>query len=534
MFNWRRKAPSDAPADHDVFSQGVIRDVTDTSRERTASRVRLDFSQQRLRLSIPEVDRSSNNELSPTCGAVASGFVSASMLALEAKLFDDRLYAAVETATQPAKAKLLAALVDTAPIVAAAAGLGGQQIRHSMESERIATEFLADPDRAKPLGFYTSSDELRQIFQQDRLLQEKLDPTTCDALTHALASNVDACEAYDAHVGFVAKLTNPFTGSTLRQGGRHFFPPSISHETELMRRLYGDRPIPEGFSLANELLRQIRDRSIALEPSATSGWYDYQTWALEPFAALERMPEGARLEVNEHYRKQLAEIFKAVLALTRETHVKQLEVLVCGASMRGMSTERLIYVAPSLTVEPVRTYYERRAVGYEFVRTLLESTGLLSLMVTPPFGNRAKQPFDEALAEMIAVFRDAASVAAFELGMAPGSATAAANLHRWLNESETSGKDIRMMVPVFYDVLRKKTKVWAVLGWASRPLTVSFATPPAVVEIKNGERVQFTASHRSLAYPVFAEAYVSRLLDRDEFRAHCDKYKTEASILEHI
>lgn len=534
MFNWRRKKSSDAPADQDVFSQGVIRDVTGTSQESTGSRVRLDFSQQRLRLSIPDAERFSNSELSPTCGTVASGFVSASILALEAKLFDDGLYAAVDLAAQPAKAKLLAALADRAPVVAAAAGLGGQHIRHSVESERIATAFLADPHRSKPLGFYTSSDELRQIFQQDRLLQEKLDPTTCDVLTHALASNVDVCQAYDAHLGLVARLTNPFTEGTLRQGGCHFFPPSVSHEADLVKQLYANQPIPDGFSLANELVRRIRNRSIALEPKGTSGWYDYQTWALEPFAALERTPEGARLEVNERYREQLADVFTAVLALTRETHVKQLEVQRPGASMRGRPTERLLRVAPSLTVEPIKTYYERRALAYEFVWAVLDSAGLLSSMATPAFGRRSKQPFAEALAQIIAVFRDAASVAAFELGMAPASETAASNLHRWLNESGISGEDIRMMVPVFYDVGRNKMKVWAVLGWATRLLSVSFATPPAVVEIENGQRVEFTATHRPLAYPVFVEAYVSHLLDRKEFRAHCDKYKTTAAIVEHL
>ena len=33
---------------------------------------------------------------------------------------------------------------------------------------------------------------------------------------------------------------------------------------------------------------------------------------------------------------------------------------------------------------------------------------------------------------------------------------------------------------------------------------------------------------------VVAETYVSRLLDRDEFRAHCDRYKTAARILENL
>jgi len=37
-----------------------------------------------------------------------------------------------------------------------------------------------------------------------------------------------------------------------------------------------------------------------------------------------------------------------------------------------------------------------------------------------------------------------------------------------------------------------------------------------------------------LAYPVFEEIYVSRLLDRDEFRAHCDRHKTRKAILANL
>jgi hypothetical protein len=34
-----------------------------------------------------------------------------------------------------------------------------------------------------------------------------------------------------------------------------------------------------------------------------------------------------------------------------------------------------------------------------------------------------------------------------------------------------------------------------------------------------------------MATPVFAELYVRRLLDRDEFRAVCDKHRTRQAIL---
>jgi hypothetical protein len=47
-------------------------------------------------------------------------------------------------------------------------------------------------------------------------------------------------------------------------------------------------------------------------------------------------------------------------------------------------------------------------------------------------------------------------------------------------------------------------------------------------------RIDFCPAFKQIAYPVFAEAYVSRLLDRDEFRAHCDRYRTRTRILEHL
>jgi hypothetical protein len=89
-------------------------------------------------------------------------------------------------------------------------------------------------------------------------------------------------------------------------------------------------------------------------------------------------------------------------------------------------------------------------------------------------------------------------------------------------------------VPVFYDIGRGKTKVWAILGWATRVLVVSFEHPPTAQVLKGRVKIRFSAICRQIAYPVFAEAYVSRLLNRDEFRAHCDRYKTRDRILQNL
>jgi hypothetical protein len=193
----------------------------------------------------------------------------------------------------------------------------------------------------------------------------------------------------------------------------------------------------------------------------------------------------------------------------------------------------VIPVAPELTVEPVVTYYRRRARGYAFVREVLESLGPLHAMRRVTAGGPVARPLDDELAETAAIFEGAAAVAGRELGMQAATGSEVERFREWANRRKTDS-DVRMMVPVFYDVGRGQTKVWAILGWATRRLEVSFATPPAVQVITGRPRIDFCPAFKQIAYPVFAEAYVSRLLDRDEFRAHCDRYRTRTRILEHL
>jgi hypothetical protein len=41
-----------------------------------------------------------------------------------------------------------------------------------------------------------------------------------------------------------------------------------------------------------------------------------------------------------------------------------------------------------------------------------------------------------------------------------------------------------MMVPVFFDVQRRKTKVWALLGWRATAVEVAYRVPPTVETIE--------------------------------------------------
>src|SRR5262249_9437431 len=143
-----------------------------------------------------------------------------------------------------------------------------------------------------------------------------------------------------------------------------------------------------------------------------------------------------------------------------------------------------------------------------------------------------------------------------EVGSGKGPEADAGRFQKWVSNlegDEDLGQDARMMVPVFYDLGRRKTKVWLFLGWTSKYLRTYFDTPPRIVHLEGpaapsaatgllgrlfGKRGQpeivFTEAYTELACPVTAEVYVEKILDRDEFRRHCDTYKTQSAILANL
>jgi hypothetical protein len=542
-------------------------------------RVRLDVSRQVLHLDVPS-GWDEPAPLLPRLPADERGFVSAALLMLKAKQFDDGLYAAVELAAQSSagrfagKAKLLAGLADALAgetvgpggdalaLVLGACLLGGVPVRPLVGAESgaevLVEAFLGDEAGSKPLGFYTRSPALVAIFRQDRFLQQELtDPAVVTALAGALERDAQAGDTYAAYLRLVAGLTNPFLGLDVRvplapvnrlpgaaPEARHFIPPSRSHEVDLFQRLYADTPVPDGFNLMDELIRRIRSGEVRLEPNERSGWYDYQTWALEPLVRPESTWESDRLQLGRRYREHLVDLFKGSLALTRETHAKQ-----AGGGRGGYGGPRIrpIYVRPGLTVEPLATCYHRRALGYRFVRTVLEQAfgaeALNGLRWRTADGS-VVAPLGEALAAVESLFRGAYATSCREIGLAHGLPNVGqdeARFSRWADNLAADpdvAQDARMMVPVFYDVGRRKMKVWVFLGWERWPASVTFVSRPCFLSCHrpNGERtepppIEFIGETHALATPVTAEVYVERLLDRNEFRAHCDRHRTRQAIL---
>jgi hypothetical protein len=156
------------------------------------------------------------------------------------------------------------------------------------------------------------------------------------------------------------------------------------------------------------------------------------------------------------------------------------------------------------------------------------------------------------LKEMEALFFGAALIVGNETGCAlqitnrDGSGSGAKKdiefAVRWMNhlsDDPDVSLDNRMMVPVFYDLERAMTKVWVVLGYEEKSLKVGFSSTPQIkVFDSKGKKVDksrldvhYNSQVCYLWYPVFAEIYVRKILDRDEFRKLCDRYATRSEIL---
>jgi hypothetical protein len=209
--------------------------------------------------------------------------------------------------------------------------------------------------------------------------------------------------------------------------------------------------------------------------------------------------------MNARYHDQLGELFKAILSLTRETHVKQLDEPTDSCCLYDGQEKLIARICPELTVEPIPSYFERRAEGYRFLQRVLEFVGPLTSMHRVTAAGPVKRHLAAELPEVTALFDGAAAVARSELGMEPATGADAAWFREWVGTADVA-EDIRMMVPIFYDVARRRTKVWAILGWTSRQLEVSFVTRPAVHVVKGRPEVRFDSTSRPIAYPVFAEA----------------------------
>lgn len=292
------------------------------------------------------------------------------VFAQKAKQFNDWLYATLDTAAFLGDCSVVGKqnfvkhlvntlndaeeILDVKALLYAAESLGEGSAIESLSGKlrlhvkKHLNAFEANSLRSKPIGFYSESEKLQCLFRHDRILQNQVSSDEADLLAAAI-TRANLSESYDWHLQLSSRLTGqhsmlPITASMVPGKEYALFPPSRAPETDLMKILYGSRPIPEGFHLLDEVIARVKDNRLLLKPSDNDGWYLRELYALETLLK----PENAHLQIGEHYRESLEKLFKGLMSLSRETHVKQLALPMFGAGGK--------FTKPELTIAPRISY----------------------------------------------------------------------------------------------------------------------------------------------------------------------------------
>jgi hypothetical protein len=466
---------------------------------------RLNASAAVVRLDVPPAKPDKESDLltlHPSYAATAAArphagacevLPSVSLLDGKAKQFDDGLYAALDRAYYRGLNDRLRGHVQlirrfyerigkdspAAAFLAAGLELAGVHVEATdvQAKNDYLSAFRNDEVASKPIGFYTWNRELADCFRFLRFFQREFttDLTVPRALVAALEKDAALRADYEKVIAFYAKLTNPYVCRSLldidaapeqvplaTHDAVALLPPSTSRETVLFKKLFPTDLPPEA-NLMRELIRVIRSGSVDLRPTAKSGWYEHQVYALETLLLPEKGEENPKLLLTKTYKKRMLEAFKALMTKRRETHVRQLTILGLSTCQPPVGEARLSReIKPRLRVEPCPSYFLRTARAYNFLANFLEASvgdeGLRSLHGLLQGGEREPNLHGE-LHFMRDLFYGLYLVSAEDIGLKPDLAKGELDdedrCYRlavdWLPKALTDrdiAADTRVMVPI--------------------------------------------------------------------------------------
>ncbi|MFO0758592.1 MAG: hypothetical protein U0359_19015 [Byssovorax sp.] len=482
-------------------------------------------------------------------------FLPAAALVQLAKVFDDRLFAALELrmegddALGPGRREFLRRLTDA---LSTAEDASASDARRWLSSACSAAECSS----SMPLGFYAWSDELRAIFLRDRALQAELSPRCAGALAEAIGGMVEGRSTYErllsrtfrltgepvSHMADLRRLIDDRDRTSAQQ--RALFPPSRSVESDVSRALLEGSMTATASSPFDALVDLVRAGSVSLSPRDGAGFHARRLWALEPLLSPERAAERERLLFDATYAAELVRSARSILAMSRETHTKQLEVPRPLAAARPALT-----ITPDLSIEPLCTFYARTADAYDWLGSTVEELfGRQFLDETPerrPTGHE-QTTLGQGLRRMRELFRGAALLSRTELGepLPPDEAELARRLTPRIRalveeipKEPDLAEDTRGMSPLIYAAGGRTVCVLLSLGWVNRPIRFEFVRPPSVTdesgaEIHPGGRVGFAPDLHMATYPVTVERWipVAGMHDRPGFQRLCEAHGSVESI----
>lgn len=357
---------------------------------------------------------------------------------------------------------------------------------------------------------------------------------------------------YERVLNFYAGLTNPpWRGSLLNLDefdDYSLLPPSTSREIELFQHLYR-LGLPVETNLMQDLITHIKSGQVSLAPRENSGWYDYQTFALETFLLPERGNEKDKLLLTKLYKKRMQEAFKAILTSRRETHSRQLKG-------EGMGGEMLVEpeMRPRLRVEPSPTFYLRNARAYAYLQKFLtESVGedvLSSLHGLTEDGQRA-QTLGVELESMKRLFYGMYLVSREDIGLRTDltdderaiSDDCYKHAEQWLKnpwDDPDISIDRRVSIPLAFDIERRVTRLWMIVGVRIVELNASYEISPKIrpanepqAAWKSVEQSKLEPQKTYIAVDEFVEIELRGKVsfNRAELRKICNRCETKDEII---
>jgi hypothetical protein len=513
-----------------------------------------------------------------------------------------RLHEAYGAASGPARDHLGRALAHVAAGLAAGGVTLDATVTLDGQVSGLAQDML-DTFEAKvlqstPIGFYTWNDTLQQIFNQDRFLQNRLaiqenhDPLASEqfgqfaAMAAVIKDATDLKPRYENILALYAGLTNPYAAYSVatlfdyvdgvnsldnvgaiqnafvaenpapfvcRGTYLALFPASRAKDTRFFQELFCDTAPPQDVTTIDILINAIMQDELDLTPDPdSSGWYDYQLYALETLLVPNRGPESDHLLLTKAYKEKLIETFKSLITQTRETHVKQLETFVSA----GAAPTREVDIYPKFPVEPFPTFYLRTARAYRFLKTYL--WGVLGAEFMEARGRlfsddtMSTQSLAAELDDMIRLTYGLYTLSCWAVGLDPYDELLAEETaefpadvcveraNSWLDEWRQDPDimaDPRVIVPVGTDNVTMETIYWATVGIKVLKISAEFVEgyEPEVLSGQNNCKLDEIVSHRY--YLLVEEMREVRIRQetppptRAEFRAICDNNESADAIV---
>ena len=510
----------------------------------------------------------------------------------KAKQFDDGLYAALDLAYYSGHQDVLRSHVDlirqiaeklepdsiAVPYLAAGLELAGVSFPVTDEQAKAGflQQFEDNPLRSKPLGFYQWSPELAdcyrflKYFQQQFPITDGKFPDIIQELAAVVRNDPQLQMDYQKAIAFYSQLTNPFVAMSLlevidqadlptvaatqaqRSSGVSVFPASANKEQILFERMF-PLGIPEGTDLMQELIRAVQKGDVDLAPDPDSGWYDYQTFALETFLLPDKGDESCKLLLSARYKQRMLDAFAALITKRRETHIRGLETAV--SSEIATLPDPLTTLSPRLRLEPNATYFLRTARAYAVLQSFLyESVGesfLQEIKGLRDGGTRQVNLGDE-LEDQKLLFYGFYLLSMEDIGLSnslmedelENTDAARALSLEWLEDFKNDpdlSRDTRIVVPVAIDPLQETTHLWGTAGVRLARLDVQFEAgyvPSVRVAGSEEEWKEFEGDIGKTTYYIPIDEFISVEIPRldcptrEEFRKLCDEAQSKEKLIE--